>query len=763
MRPTLLGFGFIQVFIFILMTLVGVPTLEAARVLAVLLAQTIPGLIIWIALDSKNLSSPTLTIGAGTTIGICFSTLSQILIGSDRIWGIGWLAPFVFAIPLLLVIKKRFANELETSANIDAENIKEWLPVIVLASLIGLKEQWWWSLPIVIVVGIYVVLLLKSKTSQLWNWAFIAALPITYLSSIHMRQWNTKWWVYSNDIAWNTTLSFSINQWGRNENIGAVGQVVRYHWFALKWAGMTSELADAGTWTLITFVLPIVACITIALLIWGITYEQTGSKVASALAAILVLLIRDVVSASSPTHLFAYMPMLTIIVLMGQFIKSRSIPFNKLAVTILIIFALFGSKLSTAAVTVGAVFLFLILDSGIDRARRILFAFLIATATAGSYFYFFSGDTGTAIIDFRFTDAGGRLIFDRPIGGGVFHLALEMLLMLLYLAPYLGGIIIAVSARSYFKNSTTKFLILFIISAFALARFIDGQGTESYFLHSTFPVLALLFVVEITNHFKTNNKLPSGSAIVTIFLLGVIAGLARHWLTRTKNAPGIKYIPEPLVPYFLMYVVIAASLFWIYLKTNGKTGRAVALAISLSVMLTSTMLGEQIHRRYSFAKYAATGIPNPQMIKTNYITGSTDQIAALKWLREETPINDVVATNRFCLSPTSCATPKWSLVSALGHRRMLIEAPMHFSTSGLWVGERMDYSQQFVVTPSAEYAATLWNLGVRWQYIDLDFIALPSGWEPLEVAQKRSWEPWAETVVKNDTVAILRIKDPAGN
>jgi len=151
------------------------------------------------------------------------------------------------------------------------------------------------------------------------------------------------------------------------------------------------------------------------------------------------------------------------------------------------------------------------------------------------------------------------------------------------------------------------------------------------------------------------------------------------------------------------------------------------------------------------------------MTKTNYITGSTDQIAALKWLREETPINDVVATNRFCLSPTHCSNYKWSLVSAMGQRQMLIDSPSEFGTSNLWVRQRIDYSQQFVITPSAEYAATLWDLGVRWQYIDLDFIDIPSGWEPLEVAQKRSWEPWAEAVFKNDTVAILRIKDPAGN
>ncbi len=756
-----MGFGYIQVFIFILMTLVGVPTLEAARVLAVLLAQTIPGLIIWIALDSKNLSSPTLTIGAGTTIGICFSTLSQILIGSDRIWGIGWLAPLVFAIPLLLVIRKRFANELETSANIDAEKIKEWLPVIVLASLIGLEEQWWWSLPIVIVVGIYVVLLLKSKTSQLWNWAFIATLPITYLSSIHMRQWNTKWWVYTNDITWLTAKSFSVNQWGRNGNIHATGQVFRYHWFALKWAGMTSELASAGTWTLITFVLPIVACTTIALLIWGITFHQTGSKTASAVATILVLLTRDVVSASSPTHLFAFMPMLTIVVLVMKFTSDRLIPKWGIVLSGLLIFALMGSKLSTGLVLAGGLLILLLFHNYFDARSRILLAITTLAATGCAYLYFYRGPTNTHSLVFRFSDAGGRLIFGRAAGGGKIHFFLENFLLLLYITPYLGGaILLLLVSRNEKISISSKFLLLIGLAGVLLARFLDSSGSESLFIHVTFPVLIILFVVNLRRLSKNIQSVLGYRIFLLTTMAALIAGFINRMATRTQ---GLVLNMSPLISYLFMYAVIATSLFWIYLKTKGETGRAVALAISLSVMLTSTMLGEQIHRRYSFTKYAATGIPNPLMTKTNYITGSTDQIVALKWLREETPINDVVATNRFCLSPTHCTNYKWSLVSAMGQRRMLIEASAEFNTSGLWVGERLDYSQQFVVTPSAEYAATLWNLGVRWQYIDLDFIALPSGWEPLEVAQKRTWEPWAETVLKNDTVAILRIKDPAGN
>jgi len=764
LKPTLLGFGAIQIFIFILMSLVGVQTLEATRILVVLLAQTSPGLIIWIALDSKNLSSPALAIGAGTTIGLCFSTLAQILIGSDRIWGLGWLVPLLLAIPLLLVINKRFTGELVPSTNTVMERVINWLPVIVLASLIGLQEQWWWTLPILIVIAIYVVIQLRSKITRNWNCVFLLALPVTWLLSVHLRKWNLKWWVYSNDISWLTSKSFSINQWGRNENVGAVGQVFRYHWFALKWSGMTTELADAGTWTLITFVLPIVACITIALLVWGITYEQTGSKVASAFAAFMVLLIRDVVSGSSPTHLFAFMPMLTIVALTLRSTKNCSVLYPKFALIGLLIFALLGSKISTGLVLVGGLLIFSLIDNGPKIKDRVLLVFVSLIAIVCGYLFFFKGSTKIHSLNFGFSNAGGNLIFSRAAGGGRAHFFLENFLLVLYVAPYLGGLIMFWATSKSMKIGTpTKLLISISFAGILLARFLDGEGTESYFVHATFPILALLFVFGMNSSIYTIKSVIGVRLVVVITAIGVIAGFLNHMLSRTNYFQEIFFVPKVLVPYFLMYAILSAVLVAVYLYFRRAHGRLPILIFAIAILLTSTMIGEQLDRRYSFTKYAATGKPDPLMTKTNYITGSADQIAALNWLREETPSDDIVATNRFCLSLTSCATPKWSLVSAMGHRRMLIEAPMHFSTSGPWVGERLDYSQQFVVTPSVEHAATLWNLGVRWQYIDLDFIGLPSGWEPLEVAQKRSWEPWAETVFKNDTVAILRIKDPAGN
>ena len=58
-------------------------------------------------------------------------------------------------------------------------------------------------------------------------------------------------------------------------------------------------------------------------------------------------------------------------------------------------------------------------------------------------------------------------------------------------------------------------------------------------------------------------------------------------------------------------------------------------------------------------------------------------------------------------------------------------------------------------------ANRLYELGARWHYVELNYIETQSGWEPLDLAQKRTWEPWAKVVFRNDTVLVLQILPPS--
>jgi len=151
----------------------------------------------------------------------------------------------------------------------------------------------------------------------------------------------------------------------------------------------------------------------------------------------------------------------------------------------------------------------------------------------------------------------------------------------------------------------------------------------------------------------------------------------------------------------------------------------------------------------------------PQFVKWNHLAGSPDQLSAINWIRRNTPKDDIIATNRRCLQLEFCGAPRWLLLSALSHRQILLEG----NTTGLpdstpWVDERKVLSEKFIEDPSSAMAEQLYKLGVRWHYVELNFIENSTGWESLKLAQSRNWEPWAKIAYRNESVLILQLLPP---
>jgi hypothetical protein len=140
---------------------------------------------------------------------------------------------------------------------------------------------------------------------------------------------------------------------------------------------------------------------------------------------------------------------------------------------------------------------------------------------------------------------------------------------------------------------------------------------------------------------------------------------------------------------------------------------------------------------------------------------SSDRKVALSWLRENSGQFDIVATNAMCNELTTPDSPTpiaqsldcnirnvhvW--VSALSHRRVLIEAPI-FGTIGYTMSEmgaeRYNASLNFANLKSSEAFGFLREHGVSWFVIDKDNTLL------------RDWLPLARIRFENNTVAVLEL------
>jgi hypothetical protein len=743
-----------------LMLLAGVPAFEVVRVVAILLVQITAGVLIWGVVDPRSSKSMPLMIGAGSTIGFCASTLLHQLLLTTPIARIAWLLPLIGV--LVFLFFKRKQNDFEATSELQF-GLKTFAPILVLFTTIGLGDQWWWIFPIVFLSGALVIANFLHK--NIFKAVFIL-LPFAVLFSVLLRKMNYLWWIMTNDIPFLESLAYSVNRWGPRKNITAVGTEISYHWFALAWSGMTTQLSGAQSWTVLTIMLPIVVCMTIGLLLWGIIYETTTSRILATIGAASVLLLRDVVSVTSPTHMFSFTIMFVLVLMMKRWLEIHTITFQAAVTAAVLLFCLFGSKVSTGATFSAGAGLMILISSNLKL--RIRFAALISAGVAVllSYVFFFgSGPLGGGHqLKLGFSNVGGLILVDRVLGGGPLHFVLELFTQSLYFFPELAGVLLISVFRSYvLVNTFQKYLVLSIASGFILARFLDGGGTESYFMHVTFPIATILIIVTLHAVWKVPSFALSCKQITFILATGFLLGFVRRWITQVVISHRSNSVIERSLPFIMLYAV-AFGIAIFYSRHFSSSTRRFLFILSFCLLLASSISGEQVQRRYSFAKstFNATSGNGLEFVKWNHLTGSPDQTAAIRWITGNVPRNDVVATNRRCQQIDFCGYPKWYLLSALAKRQLLLEG----NSTGLpnddpLVEGRKILSEEFVISPNKAMANRLYELGVRWHYVELNFIETPSGWEPLDLAQKRTWEPWAKIVFKNDTSVVLQLLPPA--
>ena len=740
---------------------------ESIRIFLVLSVQILAGVLIFLSFTQTRNSKVPLIIGAGVTIGTALTTFSHQLLRSTPISSIAWFLPLFFAI---LIYQLRAEVE-----DPDPPLSPTWHNLTVvfwgtLLTMLGLADQWWWLYPTIFGLALYpfarlAIRFLKiRKTGKLYFSLFASVCVIlgfaTYWSVV-LRKINFLWWILSYDIAYLESLSFSVNKWGPNENIGAAGTSISYHWFSLAWTGMTSQVSIADNWSVSTISAPILIILGIACLVYSCVYLLTESTHFSLLITAAVMLVRDVISVTSPSHLYAFLPFLLILnVSIAAYRSARISKFDALLVSFLV-FCLFGSKVSTGATLVLSLGLFTVFSPHLNNWVKASVLFVLFAMTALSYQYFFGNTVRPASLKFGISDAGGRLIVGRPLGGGVLHPLLELFTQSLYFLPISGGLILLLSHFRRIGSASGIYLLSWVsISGFVLARFLDGEGTESYFMHVTFASGLILLGSGIWLVVAGSRRPLQSRFFVILIFTGLIAGYFRRLLSNEVAGAQNYSVVGRSLPYLIAYFFAVAIAIIAALMNRRISNSKSVFFISLSIVFGALFIGEQVERRvgYTRSAYNFESTADSEMIEWNFFAGSPDQQDSLDWIASNVPEDDIIATNRRCLSKTFCGPPKWMLVSALSKHRVLIEGnKTGLPDSTPWIDERTILSQRFISQPTEDDAARLYDLGVRYHYVELGFIEGDSGWIDIKTAQNMNWLPYAEVVHRNSSTLVLRL------
>jgi hypothetical protein len=174
-------------------------------------------------------------------------------------------------------------------------------------------------------------------------------------------------------------------------------------------------------------------------------------------------------------------------------------------------------------------------------------------------------------------------------------------------------------------------------------------------------------------------------------------------------------------------VVAAAGLTaWIVGDSRSQRFRMAGAAMVITVLVGGVVIAGN-----------ALLLPPPRPLANvslnTPLATSVGEIQAARWIRDHSGVNDLVMTNRHCVSPgapVNCDTRRF-VVAAFSERQVLLEGwtatPMSAKlgprgrdsiTVNYWNQPLLKLNDGFIADPTEQAAQQLRKMGVRWIYVD---------------------------------------------
>jgi hypothetical protein len=713
---------------------------------------------LWKIISKKNHLSTFEFIGMGLAFGSLFASFLQIVLRSTLLGPMAWTLIGVF-IPIGMKIdsKQNFRSPKMPNLYLTRYPLALKFLDLLAITAFALASLWWWIYPFAIAVTISsistrVYLRKKSKSSLQILISTLVLLAPMYVWCTNLRDRNDLWKIISHDQVFSESLSWSLNSFGRSDSPFLAGSPINYHWLSLHWAGLLTNASNGSSWNSIARVMPILSYIGIFSLLVVISSKLHKQSFNMVSIAIPFLFLSNTFGLNlekfitSPTFQFTCIWMLATFNILISNLDDFS--WLKLLFVGLMIFATLGGKLMNGLVVLGGLGIVLLIQAksiqGINR-RKLFFSLvipLLATTFAYLYFYQSKGlsDSNTLKIGLRI---GSDIGLVRPestfliqvFAALIFNLSMSLSTVLAFIC------IIKMRQENGFKVDLLAGSMIAGLVATTITS--HGGGSQLYFLMASVVISLSLFpviITEIKAITTTYWKFFLGSSAI-----GVVCQITWNYsnsLSDYRSSILIKFAAVSICP-------VLASLFWIYqrLKQSDRNvpGTGFVQYFCLVVLLSSVSIG--IFQRLERLPQVSQSVSVNQADPTR-ITGSTSHLEILNWIRKNTPTADIIAINRFCIPEIDPCIMKWQLVSAISHRRVLIEGgygnPLTLQKGELL--DRFELSTTFAISPDSNKLKRLCDQGVTWFFYD-----------PFGITRRIDWAPFASVQLSNDSASLLKL------
>ena len=575
------------------------------------------------------------------------------------------------------------------------------------------------------------------------------------------------WTRYHQDMVFFEGLASGTSLFNPTDSIYMAGEGIRYHWLTYAWVGQLSSAIGAEPFFVLTRVLPLVALVGTVLIAVAWARRLSPARWVPSLAAVLIVtggyvgaIYGAILNFDSPSQALTSMWLLALLVgllvaLHGGFLVA----WFAFALAMSVVVA--GGKFSTIVVAAGGFGLLTVVGLGRRAEWRWRAVWLSGAGVLGiviTYVLMVSGSAQAgglglwSLMD-RASSVQGLNPGPPPVGVWV-----GIGLLVIAIAGRWAGLGWLLARPEWRGRPETIVGVGLAIVGVLTIALVSGGFNDMWFALAASAPLAVLSAVGL-GEFAGYLDERCGPRIVSrwLFLATAMAivgavSVAVVWGTGSAATGEARWAAPLLALGIAMLggVVLARMVVGLGVPlAMGTFGFALVVLVVMSATARPLYLAVDRIMQPKVPPFDqelfAPVSPFVEARDTENLTVITPgQREAGRVLRDSSLTTDVVATN-VTNSP---------LVAALGDRRTYMsgihyQAPYGSPSALEDILIREAESWDFVDGPSPTTIEPLCEAGVRWVWVSLPRTA------------QMNWEPWGETVLENEDVALVRLREDA--
>lgn len=700
----------------LLMTISGARFSISIVLCLAVLAQWLPGALIWVWVRaSHKISGPEL-LGMGLAIGTLLSIFESQLFRATRYNHLSWMLSILVISPIVTLCILSNKEKSVGDKSLKVQDATFFLPAIILG-LIQISSWWRWN-------------------------------PLSW----------SGWWKFQIDVPYIESYSNSLALLGTTQSFMSPFQNSRYHWFAYAWIGELSNSIKVEPFVVLTRVFPIVALVMAGSLAYSWANRCTHIRWIPPLATLVMvagpgLSIGSLVLLQSPGSAMTTGWSIAFCLVLFEIINNNINKPRSYFVLTLLAIGIVGGKTSTGIIVGGGVgiMLFTSVFQNYETKRRVVIGSILSlVALLVTYQVLVSSSASRPLQAGIFLGWPGLFLTAAPLCVGLYSLFRFKLNNFEPLLVFALSIFVLGSAGSLVTNDPSGNQIYFLCSAAAIVVVPSLIGTER--LISQLGMRSNEFRLVIAE-----NRHRIGLVTLASVFSGGLGAIT--WLHFESSMSNIGKFGRTLSPLPIWIICVLTSLAIFRGRDNLQNLRKYKILILTLSLILGTMTSSLT---YSVASQIKGPIYSNGSILIRYGQSSSDKPGAInksyfragEWVQSNTPKNKTFFTNRQCMDSTERyddCDGLWFYASALTKRQFIVEG---FTYSGnLWsqdrhMNELQSASLRFSLEPNSGDLKLLWRHGVRW------------GWIDHQISARTDWKGMADIEFSNDAVDVIKLKAP---